>query len=67
MTTRMPVDEAARIFHIEPPDDPGLAEYLVDLVEKADSEGRGEYLRGNWRAEREMWRVFVDPDAVFLD
>lgn len=63
----MTPEEAAAIFHIAVPADPAAAEYLVKLVKKADDEGRGEKLRKNWKAEREMWRVFVDPDAIYID
>lgn len=66
MADKMTVEEAAAIFHIAPPDDAKLGAYLVQLVQKADAEGRGEKLRSNWKAEREMWRVFVDPDAIFI-
>jgi hypothetical protein len=62
----MTVEEAAAIMHIAPPKDPEMARYLVQVME-ASMTRDADYTREQWRANREMWKLFADPDAEFVN
>ena len=67
MATEVTVESAAAAFHIQPPEDPATAEYLVKVVNKAIAKGTFQKMLDNWKLEREAFRIFIDPDVVYTD